>query len=274
MRNNVDVFEWSDATQKIVEKAVRERDLGNAAENMKNQAESSLNQNFNQFDFENVLSERDTVVKSIQQNLSPKLDAFEKREELLDERIEDNDFQRNLEDNAVDRSDWNDLMESYNLLKEIHSLTTIWAFVAHANSQDVAKAVNIQQMQADQNEAMKLVNENYDKFISAADKIGRQVKQGQKEALKEVLDERDDKIESLESEKKELERELEELQDKGVDLDDPKPLAEREAELADLVQDNPDEGVEFFMDEMDLPKKTVRKLESQIQNKGYKFSID
>jgi len=274
MRNEMDVFEVDDATYSIVKKAVETRDLDRATENLKDQAEDTLDQNFNQFDFDNVMRERDTVVKSIQQTLSPKLNALEDRHDALEARMQSDGFQRNLEDDAVDRDDWQNLLDAYQLLRQIHSLTTIWAFTAHANSQDVAKAVNIEQMQADQQEAMRLVNEHFDKFESAADSIGRQIKKGQKEAVKEVLSERESRVDELESENEELREKLDEMEDLGTDLDKPKPLAERESELADLARENPDKDLEWIMDEMDLPKKTVRKLESQIQSKGYSFKID
>jgi len=274
MRNNMDVFEVDDATYEIVKKAVETRDLDRATQNLKDQADDTLNQNFNQFDFDNVMRERDTVVKSIQQTLSPKLSSLEDRHENLMDRLSDNDFQENLDDNAVDVDDWNNLMESYQLLRQIHSLTTVWAFTAHANSQDVAKAVDIQQMQADQNEAMKMVNKHFEKFESAADTIGRQVKQGQKEAVKEVLQEREDKIDDLERENKELKRKVEELENQGADIDDPNPLSPKQGELADLVKSNPKKDVEWLADQLGTPVNKVRQLESQIQDKGYSFSID
>lgn len=274
MRNNMDVFEVDDATYEIVKKAVETRDLDRATQNLKDQADDTLDQNFNQFDFDNVMRERDTVVKSIQQTLSPKLNALEDRHDSLQDRMSDDGFQRNLEDDAVDRDDWQNLMEAYELLRQIHSLTTVWAFTAHANSQDVAKAVDIEQMQADQNEAMRMVNEHFDKFESAADTIGRQVKQGQKEAVKEVLQERESRIDELEQKNKELERKLEEEKDRGVDIDKPKPLSSKQGELADLVKDNPEKDVEWLSKELGTPVNKVRQLESQIQDKGYSFSID
>lgn len=269
-----DVFEWDDATQKIVEKAVENRELDNATENLKNQAEESLDKNFHQFNFDEILRDRDTVVKSIQQVLSPRLNSFEKREKQISEREEESGFQANYKDNAVDTDDYDRLKSNYELLKEIHSQTTIWAFVAHANSSDVAKALDIRQMQADQNEAMKMVNENYDKFISAADKIGRQVKEGQKQALKEVMTENEEEIERLKEEKEELERKLEEERDKGTKVGDPEPLSSKQAELADLVEDNPEKDKEWYAEQLGNEPRFVSKMETEIQRKGYDFSVD
>jgi len=270
---SIDVFEWDDATESIVKKAVENRDLDNATDNLKTQADETLNNNFNQFNFEQVMRDRDTVIKSIQQTLSPRLKSFENNHDQIMNRVDNDGFQVNYEDNAVDRDDWDMLMSNYRDLREISSQLAIWAYVAHANSRDVGKAVDISQMQADQNKAMQLLNENYDKFISAADKIGRQVRDGMKEGVSEALDERESRIEELERENERLQSELDDRPD-GVELDDPEPLAKRESELADLVSSNPSKDIEFFMEEMDLPKKTIRKLESQIQNKGFNFSID
>jgi len=267
-----DVFEWDDATQTIVEKAVENRELDNATENLKDQAEDSLDKNFHQFNFDEILRDRDTVVKSIQQVLSPRLNSFEKREKQIRDRKEESDFQANYKDNAVDTDDYDLLEANYELLKEIHSQTTIWAFVAHANSSDVAKALDIRQMQADQNEAMKMVNQNYDKFITAADKIGRQVKEGQKQALKEVLTEREEKIEAKDKRIEELERKIEEKKKSDVE-DEPEPLTTRQRELVDLVNDNPEKGQDYFAEEMNLENRNISKLESDIQRKGYDFEI-
>lgn len=274
MKNDMDVFEVDDATYSIVKKAVETRDLDRATENLKDQAEDTLDQNFNQFDFDNVMRERDTVVKSIQQTLSPKLNALEDRHDALEERMQSDGFKRNLEDDAVDRDDWQNLLDAYQLLRQIHSLTTIWAFTAHANSQDVAKAVNIEQMQADQQEAMRLVNEHFDKFESAADSIGRQVKQGQKEAVKEVLSERESRIDELESENEELRNKLEEEKERSTEVDDPEPLTSKQRELADLVKDNPKMDKEWYADKMDTEPRFISKLETEIQKKGFSFSVE
>ena len=280
-----DVFEYNDATHEIVKKAVENRELDNATESLKNDAEESLDSDFHQFNFDKVLRERDTVVKSIQQVLSPKLDAFEKwndkiedRNGGLEESSMDSDFVANKQDNAVDWSDYQKLWENYERLRDIHSLTTIWAFVAHANSNDVAKAVDIRQMQADQNKAMELVNENFDGIENMLDSMAKEMRdgvmRGMEDALESVFSDKDDEIKDLKKKNEELREKLEEAENQGADIDDPKPLSPKQGELADLVQDNPEKDEEWLSEQLDTPVSKVRQLESQIQGKGYKFSID
>lgn len=282
-----DVFEWDDATQKIVEKAVESRELDNATENLKNQADDSLDKNFNQFNFEEVLRERDTVIKSVQQVLGPKLDSFEKwhskivgRNGGLEESEMESDFLENKRDNAVDWSDYEQLWENYERLRSIHSLTTIWAFVAHANSSDVGKAVDIRQMQADQNKAMEMVNKHYDKFIDAADRIGRQVKDGQREALKEameeVMDKPEERLEELERkvERKddrieELEEKLEDKESRLIDPSSVEALSDQQQEIYQYLQNNPDASEEEISEECDVAPNQVPLQLQRIEKRGW-----
>jgi hypothetical protein len=272
--SRTDFFEWDDATQKIVQKAVKERDLDNSSQNLVDNAESSINKNFNQFNFDSVLRERDTVVKSIQQNLGPRLDTLEQKHQRIVDRMDSDEFQADRQDNAIDWSDFKDLKDAYDLLREVHSQTTIWAFVAHANSQDIAEAVEIHQMQADQNEAMRMVNEHYDKFEGVADRIGRQIKDGFQDALEEFQQVNQEEFEEKQEELKDVKAELKDLKENTVTVDEVEPLTSRQKDLVDLVHNNPEKGMDWYANQMSIENRIVSKLESDIQKKGYRFSVD
>lgn len=271
-----DLFEWDDATQSIVEKAVESRELDRSAESLKDQADNSLDVNFNQYNWKEVLQKRENVVKSVQQNLGPHIDAFNERDEEIGDIVGSDRFERNKSNNAHDRETVEALLENYRLLKRIHSLTVIWAYLAHANSSDVAEAVEIRQMQAEQNKAMEMVSENYDKFVEAADKIGRQVKQGQKEALKEVLSEREDRIDELESELSEKEDRIDELESASdevegsvVDVNSLETLSKNQQAIYDFVLENPGASDEEISEETDTAINQVPLQLDRIENRGW-----
>lgn len=276
-----DIFEWDDATEEIVRKAVESRELDNAVEKLKNEAEGSLDSDFHQFNFEQVLRERDTVVKSIQQLLSPKLDSLEEWHDKIESREDETEFQRNRDDNAVDWEDYQNLKGNYERLRNIHSLTTIWAFVAHANSNDVAKAVDIHQMQANQNKAMEMVNENFDGIENLLDSMSKEMRdgimRGMSDALEEVLDKPEERLEKLESKVEEKNRRIEELEDRQSDLLDPEsvePLSDSQRELYDYVLGNPGASHDEIAENTDTAANQVPLQLDRIKGKGWQVPKD
>jgi DNA repair exonuclease SbcCD ATPase subunit len=122
------------------------------------------------------------------------------------------------------------------------------------------------------------VNENFDGIENMLDSMAKEMRdgvmRGMEDALETVFSEKAERIDELEEKNKELKDRLEEAKNQGAEIGDPEPLSSKQAELADLVEDNPEKDVEWLSEKLETPVNKVRQLESQIRDKGYSFSID
>lgn len=268
-----EVFEWNEDTQNIMKEAIENRELDSATEKLKEKVDDELNVDFNQYNFDQIIQDRSNLIRSIQTTLSPQLETLEQRHESLEELKESDDFKSDKRDDIISSEHWDFLVKNYEMLRTIHSLTALMFYPAYANSQDIVEAIDIQQRQADQRKALEMINDHYDKFIDAADTIGRQQKKGMKEGMKEAFEELDHKVEEKNERIKKLKSEVEELQKKAVGPGEVEPLTEKQRELVNLVNDNPQKDKDWIAQEFNMPKTKVGQMESQIKQKGYQFDI-
>jgi len=266
---DTNVFEIDDATEKIIDKAVRDRDLDRSTEATHDRAKETMKGDFNQYNYETKIGQRNEVVNSIQMNLGPLLDTIQKWDGEIEDRENSDEFQRDKQDNAIDVDDYEMLKDQLKRLRKAHSKTAIWAYLAHANSQDIAKAIDVQQMQANQNKAMEMVNKNFEGLENMLQGMGRElgdaVERGMKNAVEDTREELERKTDRID----ELEREIEELESEEFELPSAKQL-----ELMKLVRENPDWDKDDLADNSPWPKNKIGQMESRIRDKGFPFSIE
>lgn len=308
-----------DAFDQLEQEMVQNQELSRAVESLKDDIEGEIDQDktVSQYNLERELDSRERTIDSALSSALAKANNVKGNSQDLNDRTEEDDFQRNMRRDAVDSDDMEEALDIIDQYEQLVARLTLVLKIYRDDRQLLRSGIDIQQQRANESEVMDMVKNmteaQQEQFKSMANEMSDELSQ----RLERVID---DKMEASEQQKELMEQmqetaqELKEARETPVEVvhqgqseentgdqdstqsssdssetesskngtgssseeEDHPDLTEIQTELYNLVQDNPDEDVEWYADQMDQEPRLLKMWKSKIQKvEGYEdFSLE
>jgi len=308
-----------DAFDQLEQEMVQNQELSRAVESLKDDIEGEIDQDktVSQYNLERELDSRERTIDSALSSALAKANNVKGNSEDLQDRTEEDDFQRNMRRDAVDSDDMEEALDIIDELEQLVARLTLVLKIYRDDRQLLRSGIDMQQQRANESEVMDMVKNmteaQQEQFKSMANEMSDELSQ----RLERMID---DKMEASEQQKELMEQmqetaqELKEARETPVQVvhqeqseentgdqdstqsssdssetdstkngtgsssekEDHPDLTEIQTELYNLVQDNPDEDVEWYADQMDQEPRLLKMWKSKIQKvEGYEdFSLE
>lgn len=299
---------FDDKDNEITDKILENQDLDKAAKDLKSKTESELDQgSVNKYNLRDILDRRRSHASQIEDSASTKADLALEKYEDLEQRRKEEDFQTNLDRNAVDVDDWEDALEVIRHYRQLVSRLALALKVYKDQDDLLSDAIDLQQMRQDESKVMemtkKYVNESQNKFQTMSrdmvDEITESVESLEEELTEnhiEVSKNMKEAAEALESAAQEInspqrrqapgstsgsiDTEEEQVsttpanpdqsQDQTEDSEkDLSDLTGLQEDLYELVDENPGQDLEWYADQLEKQEHILKGQVTNIQKKGY-----
>ncbi|WP_276273557.1 hypothetical protein [Haloarcula litorea] len=299
---------FDDEDDEITDKILEKQDLDKAAKDLKSKTESELDQgSVNKYNLRDILDRRRSHASQIEDAASTKADLALEKYEDLEQRRKEEDFQTNLDRNAVDVDDWEDALEVNRHYRQLVSRLALALKVYKDQDDLLSDAIDLQQMRQDESKVMemtkKYVNESQNQFQTMSrdmvDEITESVESLEEELTEnhvEVSKNMKEAAEALESAAGQINtpesnpatgstsasvdteqqqvsiNQTDTTQSKDQTEDQEKDLSDLtslQEDLYELVDENPGQDLEWYADELGKQEHILKGQVTNIQKKGF-----
>lgn len=298
---------FDDKDGEITDKILENQNLDKAAKDLKSKTESELDQgSVTKYNLRDILDRRRSHASQIEDSASTKADLALEKYEDLEQRRKEEDFQTNLDRNAVDVDDWEDALEVNRHYRQLVSRLALALKVYKDQDDLLSDAIDLQQMRQDESKVMEMtkeyVNESQNQFQTMSrdmvDEITESVESLEEELSEnhvEVSENMKEAAEALESaagqinaprsnptgstsasvdteqqqvstDQTNMDQSQNKTEDSEKDLSDLTGLQE---DLYELVDENPGQDLEWYADQLEKQEHILKGQVTNIQKKGY-----
>lgn len=298
---------FDDKDDEITDKILENQDLDKAAKDLKSKTESELDQgSVNKYNLRDILDRRRSHASQIEDAASTKADLALEKYEDLEQRRKEEDFQTNLDRNAVDVDDWKDALEVNRHYRQLVSRLALALKVYKDQDDLLSDAIDLQQMRQDESKVMEMtkeyVNESQNQFQTMSRDMVDEITESV-ESLEEELSENHveasknmkEAAEALESaagqinapqsnpagstsgsinteqqqvstDQTNTDRSQDQTEDSEKDLSD---LTSLQKDLYELVDENPGQDLEWYADKLEKQEHILKGQVTNIHKKGF-----